>query len=139
MQHSIPSGRPALSAALVQARRDRGRRADLSGRSAEDAVIRVYAAQGARLLERRWRGQSGEIDLILRAAESYVVCEVKHAATFDLAMQRLSAGQMQRIQSAASEFLGQTAEGQLAPVRFDLGIVDGSGAVRLLENAFGHF
>lgn len=139
MQKTSFGGGPVASSSLLRIRQDRGYRADRSGRSAEDAVIRTYAAQGVRLLERRWRGQGGEIDLILRAADSYVFCEVKQAATFDLALQRLRAGQMQRIQSAASEFLGQTAEGQLAPVRFDLGIVDGAGAVRLLENAFGHF
>jgi putative endonuclease len=102
-------------------------------------VIRSYVAQGDLLLENRWRGQSGEIDLILRTPDSYVFCEVKRAATFDLAMRRLSSAQMQRIHCAASEYLGQTAEGQLAPVRFDLAIVDGAGAVRILQDAFSHF
>lgn len=102
-------------------------------------MIRSYAAQGALLLENRWRGESGEIDLILRAQGSYVFCEVKRAATFDLAMQRLGVAQMQRIHLAASEYLGQTPEGQLAPVRFDLAVVDGAGALRILQNAFGHF
>jgi len=127
------------ASALFQRRQDRGRRAYLSGRDAEAGVIRVYAAQGVLLLKTRWRGQSGEIDLILRAADTFVFCEVKKAATFDLAMQRLSTRQMQRVCSAASEYLGFTLEGQLAPVRFDLAIVDGAGAVRILQNAFGHF
>ncbi|WP_417725894.1 YraN family protein [Roseovarius sp.] len=120
-------------------RQDRGRRAYLSGQAAEASVIRLYEASGACLLHKRWRGQSGEIDLILRAPETYVFCEVKKAATFDLALQRLHEGQMRRIYAAASEYLGLTPEGQLAPVRFDLGVVDCTGAVRLLENAFGHF
>lgn len=139
MQHMTLAGGPVASSALFRRRQDRGRRAYLSGRSAEDAVVRSFAAQGALLLETRWRGQSGEIDLILRAQGSYVFCEVKQAATFDLALQRLSVAQMQRIHFAASEYLGQTSEGQLAPVRFDLAVVDGAGAVRILQNAFGHF
>lgn len=120
-------------------RQNRGRRAYLSGQAAEAGVIRAYQALGVALLQRRWRGQSGEIDLILRAPDTYVFCEVKKAATFDLALQRLHRGQMQRIYGAASEYLGLTSEGQLAPVRFDLAVVDGAGAVRILENAFGHF
>lgn len=139
MQEMTSVGRPVASSAQSRRRQDRGRRAYLSGRGAEDAVIRSYAAQGALLLENRWRGESGEIDLILRAQGSYVFCEVKRAATFDLAMQRLGVAQMQRIHLAASEYLGQTPEGQLAPVRFDLAVVDGAGALRILQNAFGHF
>lgn len=120
-------------------RQNRGRRAYLSGQAAEAAVLRTYAHRGASLLHQRWRGQSGEIDLILRAPDTYVFCEVKQAASFDLAIERLHRGQMRRIHAAASEYLGLLPEGQLAPVRFDLGIVDGSGDVRILENAFGHF
>jgi putative endonuclease len=102
-------------------------------------VLRAYERRGARLLHQRWRGQSGEIDMILRAPDTYVFCEVKQAASFDLAIERLHQGQMRRIHAAASEYLGLLPEGQLAPVRFDLGIVDGRGDVRILENAFGHF
>lgn len=120
-------------------RQERGRRACLSGLAAEEAVIRAYAARDTLLLERRWRGRAGEIDAILRAPDTYVFCEVKKAATFDQALQRLRAGQMERICVAASEYLGLTPEGQLAAVRFDLAVVDGRGAVRILENAFDHF
>lgn len=130
---------PINAPSLLRRRQDRGRNAYLSGRSAEDSVIRSYSVQGVLLLEHRWHGQSGEIDLILRAPDTYVFCEVKKAATFDLALQRLGVGQMQRIYSAASEYLGLTPEGQLAPVRFDLAVVDGEGAVRILQNAFGDF
>jgi len=120
-------------------RRERGKRAYLSGQAAEAGVIRAYAARGVAVLHSRWRGQGGEIDLILRDAEAYVFCEVKKAATLDLAMARLRPAQARRIVEAASEYLGQTPEGQLASVRFDLATVDGSGAVEINENAFGHF
>ena len=128
---------PARSARA--ARREKGRLAWLSGEAAEDAVARVYEARGVEVLARRWRGESGEIDLVLRAPDSYVFCEVKRAGTFDAALARLRRGQLERIYSAASEYLGLTAEGQLAPVRFDVAAVDGIGAVHLQEGAFGHF
>jgi putative endonuclease len=120
-------------------RQDRGRRAYLSGQAAEAGVLRAYERRGATLLHQRWRGRSGEIDMILRTPDTYLFCEVKQASSFDLAIERLNQGQMRRIHAAASEYLGFLPEGQLAPVRFDLGIVDGRGDVRILENAFGHF
>jgi putative endonuclease len=120
-------------------RRDRGQRAHLSGLAAEDIALRGYAARGAQVLTRRWRGTGGEVDLVLWDGDTYVFCEVKKAATFDLALDRVRPGQVQRIFNAASEYLGQTREGQLAPVRFDLALVDASGDLRLMENAFGDF
>ncbi|GAW33515.1 hypothetical protein RA2_00553 [Roseovarius sp. A-2] len=125
--------------AEVAPRRERGLRAYLSGCAAEDAALRAYEARGAKLLERRWRGTGGEIDLILREPDSYVFCEVKKAATFDRALERIRQGQVQRIFTAASEYLGHTPEGQLALVRFDLVLVNAIGDLRLMENAFEHF
>ncbi|MFO7758163.1 MAG: YraN family protein [Roseovarius sp.] len=120
-------------------RRDRGQRAHLSGLAAEDIALRGYGLRGAQVLTRRWRGTGGEIDLVLWDAATYVFCEVKKAATFDLALDRVRPGQVQRIFNAASEYLGQTPEGQLAPVRFDLALVDVTGELRIMENAFGDF
>ncbi|MDA3857338.1 MAG: YraN family protein [Roseovarius sp.] len=128
-----------VGASVAKQRQDKGQRAYLSGQAAEQSVIRAYAARGLSVLQSRWRGQGGEIDLILRDAEEYVFCEVKKAATLDLAIARLRPAQARRIVEAASEYLGQTPEGQLASVRFDLAAVDGSGAVEIIENAFGHF
>jgi putative endonuclease len=126
--------RPGLSR-----RQARGLCAWLSGQAAEEIVARHYEARGVRILARRWRGTGGEIDLVLRAADSYVFCEVKRAASFDAALARLRQGQLERIYRAASEYLGLTPEGQLAPVRFDVAAVDATGAVHVLEAAFGHF
>lgn len=131
---AAPAGRPPRTA-----RRDRGLRAHLSGAAAEDIAQRGYAARGAQLLTRRWRGTGGEIDLVLWDADTYVFCEVKKAASFDLALWRVRSGQIQRIFDTASEYLEHTPAGQLAPVRFDLALVDATGALRIRENAFEHF
>ena len=133
----LPVSAPAPAAPIT--RRERGRLAWLSGQAAEDAVARLYETRGVTLLARRWRGESGEIDLVLRAPDSYVFCEVKRAKSFEAALARLRQGQLERIYSAASEYIGLTSEGQLAPVRFDVAAVDGIGAVHLQEGAFGHF
>ena len=129
-----PAPEPVLSRREV-----RGLRAWLSGQAAEDIVARLYQARGLTVLARRWRGESGEIDLVLRAPDTYVFCEVKRAASFDAALSRLRRGQLERIYRAASEYIGLTPEGQLAPVRFDVAAVDSTGAVALREAAFAHF
>jgi putative endonuclease len=43
---------------------------------------------------------------------------------------------MARIYGAASEFIAGEPAGQLTPVRFDVALVDGSGQIRVIENAF---
>lgn len=126
-------------AAVPAGKRRRGKRAYLSGVSAEEAVARAYDRRGADLLETRWRGQAGEIDLIFLEDGVYVFCEVKKARSFDAAAERLRPDQMQRIHVAASEYLGNTPEGQLSDVRFDLAVVDARGQVETREGAFSHF
>jgi putative endonuclease len=121
------------------ARRTRGRAAWFAGAAAERTVALDYERRGADLLETRWRGQGGEIDLILRLGPEIVFCEVKAARTAADAIGRLRPAQMRRIHRAASEYLGYVPEGQLAQVRFDLAVVDGAGRPEIIENAFGHF
>ena len=120
-------------------RSETGQRAYLSGLSAEASVVRHLERQGLVPLAERWRGQGGEVDLILRDGDVYVFVEVKKSRSFDAALNSLGAKQMQRIHAAASEYLAQTPKGQLSEVRFDLALVDGMGQVRIMENAFGHF
>lgn len=124
---------------LPPARRDRGRRAHLSGLSAEGAVVRHMTRRGLRLVAERWRGRGGEIDQIYRDGGILVFVEVKKARSFDAALRSLREAQVLRIHAAASEYLEHAPAGQLSDVRFDLALVDGAGAVRILENAFGHF
>lgn len=118
---------------------ERGHRSYLTGLAAEDAVARAYLDLGAKLLETRWRGQSGEIDLIFIGGGEYIFCEVKAAKNHARATERLQVSQAQRIHAAASEYLENTPKGQLSDVRFDLAVVDGAGRVHIAENAFGHF
>lgn len=114
----------------------RGRGNDLAGRAAEAIVAGDYDRRGREIIGRRWRGQSGEIDLIARDGEEVVFVEVKKAGDFDRAAERLGPRQIGRICAAAAEYIGRLPLGQLTPVRFDLALVDGRGAVRVIENAF---
>ncbi len=108
-----------------------------AGAAAEEIVARHYAGAGHALLETRWRGKGGEIDLILQDGEGLIFVEVKKARDFAVAAQRITQRQIARICSAASEYLGRMPRGQLTDVRFDVALVDATGRVEVIENAFG--
>lgn len=107
-----------------------------AGLAAEDAVARRYVDGGQVLAESRWRGVSGEIDLIMRDGAAIVFVEVKKAATHATAAARLTSRQMVRIYAAAAEFLAGEPAGQATECRFDVALVDAYGRIEVLENAF---
>ena len=106
-----------------------------SGRTAEDRVAARYVDAGCRLLHRRWRGQGGEIDLILRQGRGFVFVEVKAARSLEEAATRLAPRQAARILAAAEEFLAGQPEGALADMRVDVALVDRTGRIEIIENA----
>lgn len=107
-----------------------------AGRVAEDVVAHDYMRRNHHVAARRWRGQGGEIDLITRDGDTVVFVEVKKSRSFAQAVSRLGRRQMDRICASASEFLAGEPRGQLTDVRFDLALVNGFGAVQVIENAF---
>lgn len=107
-----------------------------AGRVAEDIVANAYLKRGHTLAGRRWRGQGGEVDLIMRDGDGIVFVEVKKSRDFARAAMHLSRRQMDRLCAAASEFVAGEPLGQLTEMRFDLALVNGQGAVQVIENAF---
>ena len=94
-----------------------------------------FAWLGYPLLARRWRGRSGEIDLVLRDGDGVIVVEVKKSRNFDRAVERLSQRQIGRLLRAGEEFLGTMPRGSLTDIRFDVALVNGHGEIRVIENA----
>lgn len=114
----------------------RGRRNHLSGLAAEAAVERVCRDAGLELLDRRWRGQAGEIDLVFLDPDGTVVfVEVKASRDFDRAMALITPKQVARLHAAGEEYVGLRPQGQLTNRRFDAALVDGQGRVQIVENA----
>lgn len=109
-----------------------------AGLSAEAIASQHYTRAGYQEAGKRWRGKRGEIDLIFRGNDQVIFVEVKKSKTFARAAARLLPKQMARIYGAAEEFLGGEPNGQLTNSRFDLAVVDGSGQLQIIENAFGH-
>jgi putative endonuclease len=133
----LPAEFSTATPVVSRARRDRGRLAALSGAMAEDSVHRQYLKNGAVLRASRWRGKAGEIDLIFQDGDDLVFVEVKKAATHAIAGERLRPAQMARICRAACEYCDVFGLGSAVPMRFDAALVDQSGRVELIENAFG--
>jgi len=105
-----------------------------NGLAAEGAVADHYARRGVEIVEDRWRGKAGEIDLICRDGDGYIFVEVKRARTFARAAERLSHRQLERIMLAAEEYVGTRYPGKMINMRIDLAIVDGTGQIETLEN-----
>lgn len=107
-----------------------------AGRVAEDQVADLYCRQGRHIAGRRWRGVSGEIDIVARDGDQVIFIEVKKSKTHAMAAEHLSERQMARIYASASEFIGGEPMGQATLVRFDVALVDAMGRIEILENAF---
>ncbi|MEO9780783.1 MAG: YraN family protein [Sedimentitalea sp.] len=115
----------------------RGQVAHHAGEAAERQIAQYYERLGYEVLSRRWRGAGGEIDLIVRNAETVVFVEVKKARNFAIAAERISPRQIRRISDSAEEFLAGEPCGLLTDMRFDAALLDEFGAFKILENAFG--
>lgn len=116
------------------ARARRGATAERAGAAAEDAALRLYESRGAELLERRWRGPSGEIDLILREAGCLVFAEVKARRSFADAAHSVTSRQWARLVETAEAYMLLNQTGQI-PARFDVVLVNRDGAAEIIENA----
>ncbi|SNS14086.1 YraN family protein [Antarctobacter heliothermus] len=106
-----------------------------TGLAAEDGVASDYARRGYPLVARRWRGQSGEIDLVMQNGDGVILVEVKKSRSFARAADRLSQRQIRRLMQAAEEFLGTQPHGSLTDVRFDVALVNAYGDIKVIENA----
>jgi putative endonuclease len=87
----------------------------------ERLAERHLVAQGMIVLDRNWRCEAGEIDLVLRDGDVLVVCEVKTRTTVDYGTphEAVGAGKLDRLLRLATRW--QAAHGLAVPdVRIDL-------------------
>lgn len=122
---------------VSEGRHLRGQVAYHAGVAAENRIAQDYERRGFAVARRRWRGQGGEIDLIVQDGSALIFVEVKKSRSLGRAAESLSARQMQRICHSAEEYLGTQPGGSLTEVRFDVALVGAQGETRIIENAFG--
>jgi putative endonuclease len=125
------------TSAQPSARTHRGSRNHHAGHAAEDQVARAYEATGHRVRARRWRGGSGEIDLVLEKDGEIVFVEVKASRTHASAAEAVGPRQVSRLLQSAEAYIGGLATGSLTPMRFDVALVDRVGRLDIIPNALG--
>ncbi|MGH3336146.1 MAG: YraN family protein, partial [Nocardioides sp.] len=79
------------------------------GRYGESVAARRLVADGMVLLDRNWRCEAGEIDLVLRDGDDLVVCEVKtrSGVAFGTPHEAVDATKLARLQELAVRWLAE--------------------------------
>jgi putative endonuclease len=112
------------------------RRAFRRGHAAEFLCLWHLRLRGYRILARRFRVPSGEIDLIARRGRVIAAIEVKARASLLAAGESISAQQRRRIARALEHFLAQRPELARLARRFDVMLVTPRRLPRHLADAW---
>jgi putative endonuclease len=101
-----------------------GRRlAERRGHEAERRAVRLLRLKGYRILERRFRVPSGEIDLIARRGKVLIAVEVKTRGDFASAAEAVLGQQRRRIARALEHYLARNPHLAALDCRFDMMMV----------------
>lgn len=140
---TIPPSWPRPAATLMQgqARALRGGSAWQRGMAAEEAACLALRRDGWTILLRRARTPCGEIDIVAERLKPgiealLVFVEVKARPVLSDAAASLSARQQERLLGAGQILLGCHPEWTHERIRFDLLLVDGTGNIRRITDAF---
>ena len=134
-----PGPTPPPTPPPARVRSDQAERRRALGVYGEAYAARHLVAQGMVLLERNWRCDAGEIDLVLRDGRVLVVCEVKTRSSTDFGspLEGVSARKAARLRRLAARWL---AEHHVHPdeVRIDLvGVLVSHGRSPRLDHVRG--
>ena len=118
------------------------------GRRGEDAASRWYVASGYQVLDRNWRCEHGELDLVVSREATVVFVEVKarSSSRYGSGFDAVGWAKQQRLRRLASAWLterrnrrgpgGRPGGGFTADIRFDVVDVDARGHLRVREACF---
>ena len=107
-----------------------------SGLEGEEQALRYLTGQGMTLVERRFRGSDGEVDLVMADGNTLVFVEVKYrpAGRLGDGLLAVSHAKRRRLVHAARVFCVKR-EAMDRPVRFDVVEITRDG-IRHVPNAF---
>lgn len=110
----------------------------MKGAREEDLALRHLEAQGLKLLDRNVRARGGELDLVMRHAESLVIVEVRKRSHpgFGSASESVDARKRARILLAAQGLLARRPDLARLPVRFDVVALDADDRIEWIRAAF---
>ena len=112
------------------------------GRDAESLAENFLARRGFVPVSRNYRCRRGEIDLVMRDADTLVFVEVRRRTSraFGGGADSVDAHKQARLVAAAEHYLMANRIGDDHPCRFDVVAIDGparSAAVHWISDAFG--
>lgn len=112
---------------------------EAEGARAEHLAAAYLVRQGLELLQRNYRCRFGEIDLIMREADTLVFVEVRLRSRTDYggAAASITAAKQQKLVRAAKHYLA--GRRRWPPCRFDAVLLSGTdcGSIEWIKNAFG--
>ena len=113
-------------------------RARAFGQRAETLAAEYLAAQGYRILERKFTIRGGEIDIIAEREGAIAFVEVKARAGIEIALGAITETKRRRLARAANAWIARNpwaADGYV--LRGDAVLLDGGPAPLHIEDAFG--
>lgn len=110
----------------------------MNGASAEDLALRFLEARGLKLIDRNVRARGGELDLVMRDADSLVIVEVRKRSntSFGTAAESVDARKQAKVVVAARALLAQRPDLARLPARFDVVALDASDRIEWIQAAF---
>ena len=110
------------------------------GDEGEDRAVFYLEEKGFKIIARKWRTRSGEIDIIASKDDYVVFFEVKTLpnGTRDMLLRELNHEKQQRILKTSKRFLLNHRQYNDSYIRFDVIVIDMPGypPVYHIENAF---
>ncbi|MCR5766080.1 MAG: YraN family protein [Treponema sp.] len=110
------------------------------GDAGEDRAALYLEEKGFKIIARKWRTRSGEIDIIAEKDDYLVFFEVKTLpkGTNDMLLRELNQEKQQRILKTSKRFLLNHRQYNDSYIRFDVIVIDMPGypPVYHIENAF---
>jgi putative endonuclease len=112
----------------------------LLGRAGEDAAARLFRRRGFTVLDRNWRCEGGELDLVARRGRLVVFCEVKarSSSLYGEPFEAVGTRKQARLRRLAGRWLAEH-RCRTNEIRFDVvSVLVGDGAPRVthLPDAF---
>jgi putative endonuclease len=120
----------------MHARRQRGQAAYASGIAAENSACAALIADGWTVHARRLHTKAGEVDAVAERAGILSIVEVKSRPTLAEAATALTVRQQSRLAAACEIILAEHPDWGINGVRFDVLVVDATGRVRRIADAF---
>ena len=111
------------------------------GRYGEALAVRYLREQGMQVLDRNWRCEHGEVDIVARDGDCLVICEVKtrRSSGFGEPVEAVTFAKAMRLRRLAGAYLAGPGDGaRVAQVRVDVvGILCRPGRPAVLRHVVG--